>query len=139
LPFEDASFDVVIAIRLLTHLDNWEVLLAEMCRVAKDLIIVEYPSKMSLNAIAPLLFKFKKKFEGDTRTFRLFSDSELKTVLKHNGYESISRKGQFFFPLVVHRMLKSNGFIRALEAVFRKIKMSEVLGSPVILSARKKH
>ena len=139
LPFADASFDVVIAIRLLTHLDDWEKLLAEMSRVSKDLIIVEYPSKMSLNAIAPLLFKFKKKFEGDTRTFRLFSDSELKTVLKRLAYQPVSRKGQFFFPLVVHRMLKSNGMIRALELVFRKIKMSDVFGSPVIMSARKKH
>ena len=137
LPFEDDSFDVVIAIRLLTHLEHWEALLGEMCRVSKGIIIVEYPSKFSLNAIAPLLFTFKKKYEGDTRAFRLFSDKEVKAALRKHGYKVSSRKGQFFFPLVVHRMLKSNGLLKALESALRKLKVSHVLGSPVVLSAHK--
>ncbi len=138
LPFEDTSFDVVIAIRLVTHLDRWETLLAEMCRVSKEVIIVEYPSKLSLNAIAPLLFRVKKKYEGDTRSFRLFWDRELKDTIRKHGFETVSRKGQFFFPLVVHRMLKSNSIIRTVEAILKKVRISNVLGSPVVLCARKK-
>ena len=138
LPFEDASFDVVIAIRLLTHLGQWELLLAEMCRVSKEVVIVEYPSKMSLNAIAPLLFKFKKKFEGDTRTFRLFSDSELKNAFGMHNYATVSRKGQFFFPLVLHRMFKSNRALKVFERLLSRLKLTDKFGSPVVMSAHKK-
>lgn len=135
LPFEDNSFDVVVAIRLLTHLDNWPRLLEEMCRVSKGQVIVEYPSKRSLNIISPILFKFKKQFEGDTRTFTLFTDTQVKKQLALHDYKKEYRKGQFFFPLVVHRMFKSNGILRAVETLLSKIGLSSVLGSPVVMSA----
>ncbi len=138
LPFEDNHFDVVIAIRLLTHLNDWPKMLEEMCRVSRGQVVLEYPSVRSLNIISPLLFKWKKKIETDTRTFTLFRDAQIKHELSKHGFKTRYRKGQFFFPLVVHRILKSNRFLRVLESLLSAVRLTAVLGSPVILSAHRK-
>ena len=61
LPFADQSFDVVIAIRMLPHLVNWERFVTEMCRVAKTAVIVDYPDKRSVNYFSDALFAAKKE------------------------------------------------------------------------------
>ena len=138
LPFADNAFDVVVAIRLLTHLKDWPKMLEEMCRVSRGQIIIEYPSSRSLNFISPILFRLKKRIETDTRTFRLFNDSEIKAELTRHGYQVEFRRGQFFFPLVVHRMLKSHWLLQRFESLLALLRLSCLFGSPVIMSARKK-
>lgn len=137
-PYQDNAFDVVVAIRLLTHLNDWPKLIEEMCRVSKGQIIIEYPSTRSLNFISPLLFKLKKRIETDTRKFHLFHESEIRAELNRHGYQVEFRRGQFFFPLVVHRMLKSHWLLRGLESLLTLVRLSCLFGSPVIMSARKK-
>jgi len=138
LPFEDNSFDVVVSIRMLTHLDSWPKMIAEMCRVSRGQVIIEYPSMRSLNIISPIMFKLKKKIETDTRTFTLFTDTHIKQELSRHGYQVESRKGQFFFPLVVHRILKSNVILRGAESLLRALQLTRFFGSPVVMSAQKK-
>lgn len=137
-PYPDDTFDVVVAIRLLTHLEDWPKLLEEMCRVSRGQIIIEYPSTRSLNIISPLLFKLKKRIETDTRNFRLFNDAEIKKELSRHGYKVEFRRGQFFLPLVVHRMSQSHWVLKRLESLFAFLRLSCLFGSPVIMSARKK-
>ena len=38
LPFEDSSFDAVLCMQVLRHLDSYDLVLAEMVRVAKDTV-----------------------------------------------------------------------------------------------------
>ena len=86
LPFENKSFDVVTCFRLLTHEDNWKVQISELCRVAKYSVIIDYPDIRSFNILYKLLFKIKKKYEGNTRTFRNFSRKELIEEFRKNGF-----------------------------------------------------
>ena len=67
LPYPDGSFDAVVAVRMLTHCERWPTLVKEMCRVSRGPVITDYPTSQSLNAIAPALFKAKKRFERNTR------------------------------------------------------------------------
>src|SRR5205823_2917232 len=60
LPFPDRAFDVVMAVRLLTHLERWREALAEMCRVARRAVIVDYPDTRSFNRLYGALFAWKK-------------------------------------------------------------------------------
>src|SRR5262245_61067392 len=48
LPLPDRSFDLVIAVRLISHVDAWPKLVAELCRVARRSVIIDYPSKTAL-------------------------------------------------------------------------------------------
>lgn len=133
LPFPDGAFDVVISFRLLTHCVAWPVLVRELCRVARQSVIVDYPTSEGLNAIAPALFGAKKKLEGNTRHWRLFTHGEVAEAFAKRGYGVVRRSPQFFLPMVLHRVLRSRQTSRALEGVCRVLGLTRRWGSPVIV------
>jgi ubiquinone/menaquinone biosynthesis C-methylase UbiE len=133
LPFPDNTFDVVLCFRLLTHCERWPELVRELCRVARQAVIVDYPTGQSLNAIAPALFGAKKKFEKNTRTWALFRHRQVIGEFAKNGFEPVATKKQFFLPMVLHRMLKCRALSAALEAVCRALGLTRLWGSPVIV------
>jgi 2-polyprenyl-3-methyl-5-hydroxy-6-metoxy-1,4-benzoquinol methylase len=137
LPYLDNAFDVVISYRFLAHVTQWQPFLSEMNRVAKTAIIVDYPTVRSFNAIAPLLFKVKKGVEQNTRPFICYQESDILHYLKTLGLTPSDRYGQFFWPMVLHRMLESPALSALLEGLVRPLGLSAWLGSPVILKSVK--
>ena len=137
LPFQDRSFDAVISFRLLPHCERWEMLIAEMCRVAGRGVVADYPTTQSLNAVAPLFFGAKKKMEGNTRSWRAFSHQEIDAVIEALGYRVTARQGQFFWPMVIHRMMKAPGVSRVLEGSAGALGLRNRWGSPVIFQAER--
>jgi ubiquinone/menaquinone biosynthesis C-methylase UbiE len=135
LPFAPRAFDVVVAVRLLPHVRNWQRLLTELCRVARSTVIVDYPRTTGLNSLTPLLFPLKKRLEGNTRHYRNFRDAELDEVLQPCGFEARERRAQFLLPMVVHR--RANGFaaLRAVERAAKALRITQAVGSPVVLRA----
>ncbi len=71
LPFADKSFDVAVSIRLVPHCERWQVLIEELCRVARLAVIIDYPARRSVNALSGAMFGLKKSIEGNTRPVRL--------------------------------------------------------------------
>jgi SAM-dependent methyltransferase len=135
LPFEDAAFDVVLAYRLLPHVTRWPELVREMCRVARRAVVVDYPTRRSVNAVADLLFGLKKKVEGDTRPFTVFADGDVAGTFAACGFAVASRAPEFFWPMALHRGLRSAGLARALEGAAAGLGLTRSFGSPVILKA----
>ena len=118
LPFDDKSFDVVISFRLLTHEDNWKLQLSELCRVAKYAVIVDYPDRRSFNIFYDLLFNMKRKYEGNTRTYRNFSRKEIIEEFKSNNFVYSKVKPEFFLPMLIHRALKNVTLLKNIEKIF---------------------
>jgi ubiquinone/menaquinone biosynthesis C-methylase UbiE len=135
LPFGPRSFDVVVAVRLLPHVRNWPRLLSELCRVARSTVIVDYPRTTGLNSLTPILFPLKKRLEGNTRHYRNFRDAEIDEVLHVCGFDTRERKAQFLLPMVVHRRANGAGALRGVERLAKSLRLTETLGSPVILRA----
>ena len=141
LPFPDRFFDVVLAFRLLAHVPRWRELIAELARVADRAVIVDFSDSRSFNALYGPLFQWKKKIEGNTRTFITFRPGELRTELARHGFGSPVEVRQFFAPMVVHRALgkalRTAAPSRVLEAVSSGLGLTRALGSPVILRAQR--
>ena len=137
LPFEDRSFDIVIAFRLLPHEEQWQRQIAEMCRVAKYAVVADYPDIRSFNFLYQSLFTMKKGFEKNTREFLLFRRSEIVRAFQQNGFADTTLKPQFFIPMVVHRFLRSVPLSRLLEGASAALGLRYLLGSPVIVRARR--
>lgn len=133
LPFADQSFDVVTCFRIVTHVDDWKRLLAELSRIARVGVIIDYPTIHSLNALTPMLFSLKKRAEGNTRTYRCFDEKELLAEFASNGFVFGERFAQFLFPMVLHRKLGQPRVSEALESMARRGGLSDRWGSPVIL------
>ena len=133
LPYADKSFDAVVSVRMLTHCERWEELVKEMCRVSRGVVVTDYPTCQSLNAAAPALFGAKKKYEKNTRTWRLFKHAEVRAAFAGSGYAETGRFAQFFLPMVVHRVLKCKPLSAFSERVCRALGLTRLLGTPVIV------
>lgn len=132
-PWPDRSFDVVLAFRLLPHVTRWQELIAEMGRLARHAVIVDYPTRRSVNAVSGALFPLKQGVEGDTRPFTVFRDEEIREAFAAAGFASTARRPQFFLPMALHRAIGSAGLARTLEGGARMLGLTAALGSPVIL------
>lgn len=133
LPYEDRSFDTVIALRLMAHVENWPGLLAEATRVARHAVIIDYPTLFSINRVEKLLFGLKKAIEGNTRYYRCFTNKMIADTCLPCGYQPDRQERQFFWPMVIHRAMKKPGLSHAMESACRAVGLTCVLGSPVIL------
>jgi SAM-dependent methyltransferase len=131
-PWPDRSFDVVLAFRLLPHVTGWRELIAEMGRLARHAVIVDYPTRRSVNAVSGAFFALKRGVEGNTRPFRVFRDGEIGRAFGAAGYVSTARRPQFLLPMALHRALGSAPLARTLEGGARLLGLTAALGSPVI-------
>jgi hypothetical protein len=132
-PFPDRSFDVVLSYRLLPHVDRWPTLVGELARLARVAVLVDYPTRRSVNAVAGWTFGLKKGVEGNTRPFRVFRDSRVEAAFAEHGFVPTGRRPQFLFPMALHRATGSAPLARALEAAGGVLGLRRAFGSPVIL------
>ncbi len=135
LPFADRSFPVVLSFRLLPHVDDWPQLLSELCRVASQAVIIDYPDSRSFNFLYRLLFHLKKQMEGNTRTYRMFNREQIAAACAGHGWRHTTFQPQFFWPMVVHRLLKNRTLSSALERPARATGLTALFGSPIIVCA----
>jgi 2-polyprenyl-3-methyl-5-hydroxy-6-metoxy-1,4-benzoquinol methylase len=132
-PWPDRAFDVVLSFRLLSHVARWPELVAEMARLARRAVIVDYPTLRSVNAVSGALFSMKKVVEGDTRPFTVFRDAEVAGAFAAAGFAVTARRPQFLLPMALHRAARRALLSRFLEGAFRASGLTRALGSPVIL------
>lgn len=136
-PWPERSFDVVLAFRLLPHVARFEDFLAEITRLARRAVIVDYPTTRSVNALSGLLFGVKKNVEKNTRPYRVFRNAEIAAVFADHGFTTTGRRPQFFLPMALHRALGSARLSRCLEGVAARLMLTRAFGSPVILRAER--
>lgn len=132
LPFADQSFGAVTCIRLLAHCERWPELIAELCRVAKERVIVDYATVVSLNVVSNLFFPLKIRLEGNTRRFKVFGHREIRAEFARHGFRPGRQKAQYFLPMVLHRVLNQPAFSSGMESAFAALGLTRLLGSPVL-------
>ncbi len=132
LPFTSGAFDHLVCLRLLPHSPEWPRLVADLCRVARVSVIVDYPTSQSLNAFSEKLFGLKKRIEGNTRPYTLFRHAEVVDEFQRHGFQCVARQPQFFLPMVLHRTLRCAPLSAGLEWVCSLAGWTRRWGSPVI-------
>ncbi|HET7314091.1 class I SAM-dependent methyltransferase [Salinisphaera sp.] len=137
LPFAERSFDIVTSFRIMAHIGDWRRFLAELARVARRAVIVDFPIPSGANALEPLLFGLKKRIEGDTRRFDTIRKADARRSLKEAGFPHATEIGQFVLPIVVHRKLGMPGVSSVLEKACGGVGLASALGTPVILRANR--
>lgn len=135
LPFRDGSFDVVVSLRLLSHVNRWRRLVRELTRVARQAVLIDYPSLISVNLAVPVLFQWKKKVERNTRPFLCFTKGEVSDAFRQGGYHISATRAEFFLPMALHRALDSVPFTERAERFFESLGLTRLLGSPLLVRA----
>ncbi len=135
LPWPEQSFDLVLSYRMLTHVADPAGYAAQLCRLARRAVLVDYPAKQSFNLVADSLFQAKQSLDANqhTRPFVSFWDSEVEALFTAQGFGNPTRRRQHFWPMALHRALGSGGFTKTAEGLARGLGLTALLGSPVIL------
>lgn len=131
MPFADRTFDTLVSVRLISHIENWPRLVAELCRVADKSIIIDYPTYRSINALSLLAFPVKKAIEKNTRTYTTFWNGAIRHAFARHGFRPVATRAQFVMPMALHRA--SKGALKPIEEGLRAVGMTRLVGNPVIV------
>ncbi len=132
LPLEDASVDVAVALRLLAHVPNPRAFAAELCRVARRAVVVDYPLEGIANKVGGALSGLKHALERTphTRPYTSFTHRHVEELFATCGFGNPERAGQFVLPMALHRAIGRLELSQKLEGVLRPL--APRYGSPVI-------
>ena len=137
LNFPDRAFDVAVSLRVLMHSPRWRDSLAELCRVARQLIVLDYPSARSLALVQSLGRRAAYRLGARTEPYRVFSDREVAETLDRSGFCVRSVHRQFVLPITFHKAIGSRKFTLASEAMLDRGGLLKIFGSPVTLVAQR--
>ncbi|MCH7491340.1 MAG: methyltransferase domain-containing protein [Gemmatimonadetes bacterium] len=136
LCFADRSFDHTVCSRVLMHLDDWAGSLAEMCRVTRHTIILDFPPRCSFAGLESLWRSLRGSRQNGARPpYRTFKVREVIARLKHHGFTAVQVKRSHFFPLRLHRWINRPRFSGQLERAANRAKLSGFFGAPVTVKA----
>jgi ubiquinone/menaquinone biosynthesis C-methylase UbiE len=137
LEFADRSFDAVICLRVLMHTPDWRRSLRELCRVAADQIVFDYPSRWSAAALQAVARRGAHLVDRRTEAYRVFSPRTIANALENEGFRLSGEHRQFVLPIALHKRMNSESWTRRVEGVFDRMGLLRRLGSPVTIVARR--
>jgi ubiquinone/menaquinone biosynthesis C-methylase UbiE len=138
LEFRDRSFDVVVSSRVLMHAPRWTVCVDELCRVARDRVVIDYPSARSFALFQSLWRKTNHALGGSTsQPYRVFFDHQLRAAFRRNGFRMRSVDRHFVLPIGFYKLVGSSRFAETLEDVLRRLGVARLLASPVTALAER--
>ena len=142
LPFADRLFDLVVAIRVFGHVVRWRELVAEMTRVSRQYVVIEFArarptSSNILPGVGDAVFGLKRLVEKSTRPYFTYREDTLTTALTVHGFSPVAVRGQFAMPMALHRMGRSPVASRAIEGTLRHIGIGARFRSPALLLAER--
>ena len=129
----DRSADVVVSLRIVSHMLDWRLFVSELCRVADKAVVIDFPTFRSLNILGAVMFPLKKLIEGNTRRYTTFWDSEIEQEFIKHGFQMTGEVRQFFWPLGVHRALKRANVSSILELIADLLGIRKIFGTPVVV------
>lgn len=81
LPYENKSYDLVLCLEVLEHLDNPELALSELARVTKGHIVISTPNEPMWRMLNCLRLKYIKDFGNTPGHINHWSSQELKKLV----------------------------------------------------------
>jgi SAM-dependent methyltransferase len=137
LAFRDRSFDAVICLRVLMHTPDWRQSLGELCRVARDRVVFDYPALLSAAALQAAARYAVHAAGGRVEAYRVFAARAIDRALAGHGFRVVDRHRQFVLPIALHKRLNSAAATGHLEGALGRVGLTRLLGSPVTLVAER--
>jgi ubiquinone/menaquinone biosynthesis C-methylase UbiE len=136
LAFDDQAFDAVVSLRVIMHTPRWQECVAELCRVSRGLVIVDYPSAASFALLQSMWRRTVAAIGARTEPYRVFSDTQIAAALAAGGFRIRDIDRQFVLPIAVHKAINSPRFTTAIEKWLARAGLRR-LASPVTVVAER--
>jgi SAM-dependent methyltransferase len=138
LMFPDRGFDAVVCLRVLMHVPDWRASLRELCRVARERLVFDYPSLWSAAALQAGARRVTRLVDARVEAYRVFSPAVVREELARNGFAIAADERQFVLPIALHKRVGSAEWTAAIEGLLRRTGLTRRLGSPVTVLAQRR-
>jgi SAM-dependent methyltransferase len=135
LPYSDRSFHAAVSLRVLMHAPDWRQCLSELCRVADDRVVVDYPAALSVAALQAAGRRVAAAAGRAVEAYRVLASHDVARALEASGFRIARVHRQFVLPIALHKALGSRGFTVSVEKVLAAVGLLRLLGSPVTVMA----
>jgi SAM-dependent methyltransferase len=137
LEFAPRSFDAVVSLRVLMHTVDWRESVAELCRVADRLVIIDFPATMSFAALQSCVRRVGFGVGLRTEPYRVLREGAVSRELGQAGFRVREAHRHFFLPIAMHKAIGSPQITSSVEGVARSIGLVRWFGTPVTLVAER--
>jgi SAM-dependent methyltransferase len=135
LGFPDASFDAAVSLRVLMHTPDWRRCLGELCRVARDRVVFDYPGLWSAAALQAAGRRVAASLGARTEAYRVFSARAMRRELARHGFRVAAEHRQFVLPIAIHKAIGSRSVTLGVEGALKAVGLLRLFGSPVTVVA----
>jgi ubiquinone/menaquinone biosynthesis C-methylase UbiE len=137
LPFPDRHVELGVSLRVLMHTPDWRQCVAELCRVSRQRVIIDYPALRSVAAAQALARRLKQAVGLKTEAYRVFSDRAIARTFEAHGFRITRVHRLFTLPIAIHKTIGSRAFTERIEAAGASIGLLRAFGSPVTILAER--
>jgi ubiquinone/menaquinone biosynthesis C-methylase UbiE len=137
LPLADASVDAAVCLRVLMHAIDWRACLAELCRVTRWRVVIDFPAAGSLAAIESRVRRVRQRRGASVEAYRVLAERDVTDALAAHGFRVVLVRRQFVLPIALHKKLGLFPVTRRLEALCAALGLLRRFGSPVTVVAER--
>jgi hypothetical protein len=119
------------------HTPDWRRSLAELCRVADDRVVFDYPALLSAAALQAGARRVRHRLGARVEAYRVFSDRAVERELRRHGFRISDTHRQFVLPIALHKALGSAATTSRIERALASVGLRRLLGSPVTVAAHR--
>jgi SAM-dependent methyltransferase len=135
LAYGDRVFHVAVSLRVLMHTPGWRQCLSELCRVADERVVFDYPAAFSAAALQAFGRRVAAAAGRPVEAYRVLTSSDVRRAVADAGFRIERVHKQFVLPIALHKALGSRGFTVAVEKALAAVGLLRLLGSPVTVVA----
>ena len=137
LAHADRSFDLAVSLRVLMHTPDWRQCIAELCRVARRRVILDFPALGSVAALQALARRAAAAAGAHVEAYRVFSEAPIQGELRARGFRVTRTHRQFVLPIALHKRLGSRRLTERVEGGLAAVGLLTAAGSPVTVLAER--
>jgi ubiquinone/menaquinone biosynthesis C-methylase UbiE len=137
LPFGAGSADAVVCLRVLMHAIDWRACVAELCRVARWRVVVDFPSRSSAASLESGARRVAGALGRRVEAYRVLAERDVGDALTRHGFRVVLVRRQFVLPIALHKAVGRLGLTQAVERGLTRVGLSRLFGSPVTLVAER--
>jgi ubiquinone/menaquinone biosynthesis C-methylase UbiE len=137
LPMADRSVDGAVCLRVLMHAVDWRACVAELCRVARWRVVIDFPALGSAAALESAARRARQALGHPVEAYRVLAEADVRRAFAAHGYRVVLVRRQFVLPIAAHKAVNRLGVTRFVEGALAAIGLLRLLGSPVTMVAER--
>jgi ubiquinone/menaquinone biosynthesis C-methylase UbiE len=137
LPLGDREVDATVCWRVLMHVVDWRRAVAELCRVSRWRVAVDFPSSRSVAAIESAVRARRLAAGKPVEAYRVLAERDVRAAFDAHGFRVVLVRRQFVLPISLHKQLDRLGPTLAVERALAAVGLLSAFGSPATVVAER--